>query len=675
MSDFLTRLRDRKLVQWALAYGAAAFAMIQVLDIVAQHFAWPESTMRFVIVAVAIGFFITVVLAWYHGERGRQRVTGAELLILAVLLAIGGVVAWRLAPTMNEVRPTTAVEAKRPASSNATIDRKSIAVLPFESLSKDEDNAYFASGMQDMILTKLAGIGDMKVISRTSTEKYKSRPENLSIVGQELGVATILEGSVQKSGNDVLINVQLIDTATDNHLWAEAYPRTLDNVFGVEGEVAEKVAGALHSALTRDERATLAMKPTGNAAALQAYLKALMLEKEKNVSLSAVSDQLQTAVSLDPGFTLAWTELVWVKVRAYWFGIDATQENLNAAKAALDRAVGLAPTLPQVDIARAQYAYYAQRDFTGAIDLMKQVPRGLPNDARTWFFTAVIERRLGLWDDAIVHIQKALTLDPQDNPTRYDVVNTFIACRRFADALVFLESDSGADINLGALEMRLFIEWNIGGIDAAGKALSMLPSQESGFVSMRASQAFFQRDFDKASSLFATAIATSGGTSAEASQSEFFVAGYLPVSIGWQLRQALSDQRRGSSSSAMALFTDVQKKAQSALAKKQINLNVEAAWRAVLALADAGLGERDQAVAEAKRATELIPESKDAFEGPYWQDYLAQVYSLNGDATHAVPLIEHLLKTNGSLTTVALLKLDPVWDPIRQDAGFQALLK
>ena len=215
MSDVLQRLRERKLVQWALAYIAAAFALIQVLDIVGQRFAWPEPVMRFAIVALGVGFFLMLVLAWYHGERGRQRVNGTELLILALLLGIGGLAIFKLAP-----QPAGKPQASDKTASSSAIPRKSIAVLPFDSLSEDKDNAYFASGMQDMILTKLAGIGDLKVISRTSTEKYKSHPDNLKDIGRELGVATLLEGSVQKSGKDVLINVQLIDAATDNHLWA-----------------------------------------------------------------------------------------------------------------------------------------------------------------------------------------------------------------------------------------------------------------------------------------------------------------------------------------------------------------------------------------------------------------------------------------------------------------------
>ena len=669
--EFLERLRQRKVVQWALAYAAASFALIQVVDIVAQRFGWPPEAVRFLIIGLAIGFFVTLVLAWYHGERGSQRITGTELSILALLLAIGGAVTWRLAPTTAENPQSTSVAS--PPQSPA--ERKSIAVLPFESLSKDEDNAYFASGMQDMILTKLAGIGDLKVISRTSTEKYKSRPDNLKVIAHELGVATVLEGSVQKSGDKVLINLQLIDADTDNHLWAEAYPRTLDNIFGVEGEVAEKVAGALHAALTRDERAALALKPTQNAEALQAYLKALAMEKSPNNSLITVGDELQKAVSLDPNFTLAWTELVWQKVRVYWFGLDATEVNLSAAKAALDRAVALAPDLPQVEMARAQYLYYAQRDFDGALALMEKVQRGLPNDARTWFFTALVERRRGLWDDALGHFHQARTLDPHDDFMKYEILTTLVVAHRFAEASALAGDDLDVAAIAGPWEMKLFSEWNLGGLDAGARVISTSRTQAPSAVAMRATQASFQRDFTGAAALFAQAIADNRSSASDAFQSEFFVGGYLPASIGWQLRRAICEQRLGAAPEAAALFAGVLQQAQTALAAKPVNLNIQAAWHAISGLAEAGLGERDKAVAEGKKATELIPESNDRFEGPYWQDYLAQIYAIGGDASHAVPLIERLLKTNGSLITVAMLKFDPVWDPIRNDAGFQALVK
>ena len=377
MKEFLQRLRQRKLVQWGVAYVAAAFALLQGIDIVAQQFAWPEGVRRGFTLALVVGFFVTLVLAWYHGERGAQKISGSELLFLAVILAIGGALLWRFAATPSKRRTTSAIAsaevsatpAKVPAASSAAgpIPAKSVAVLPFENLSAEKDNAYFADGIQDEILTGLAKIGDLKVISRTSTHDYGSRPQNLAEIGRQLGVAHVLEGSVQKSGSRVRVNVQLIDAASDAHLWAETYDRTLEDVFAVETEVAQKIASSLQAQLTRDERAALMKKPTDNPAAYEAFLKArtlLLGSSYDRVNSKRVLDSLQSAVTLDPGFAEAWAQLSIVNSWIYWSGFDPTASRMAAAKSALDRAAALVPDLPRVEKARAMYVYFGKRDFT-----------------------------------------------------------------------------------------------------------------------------------------------------------------------------------------------------------------------------------------------------------------------------------------------------------------------
>jgi len=662
VADLFERLKQRKIVQWALAYVAAAFALIQVLDIVAQRFGWPAQTIRLFILLAAIGFFVTLVLAWYHGERGEQRVTRTEVAILAALLAAGGITLWRFAPE----------SARTEASpSLASVDPKSIAVLPFESMSEDKDNAYFASGMQDMILTKLAGVGDLKVISRTSTEKYKSHPENLAAIGRELGVASILEGSVQKAGNQVLINLQLIDASNDHHRWAQEYQRTLDNLFGVEGEVAEKVAQTLRVVLTRDERTALATWPTQNARALDAYLRGLSLQLNPSPDWTQALEQFQKAVDLDPAFALAWTEVVWERLRAFWFGFDATPGNLDAAKVALDRATTLAADAPQVRRARAQYLYFAQRDFVGALAMMQQVQRGLPNDMRTWFFSALVDRRAGRWDEATENLRKAQLLAPADQNIQLELARTAMAQRHFDAATAIVDTMPQGPTKRSGRDFKFFAALNHGGIDAGAALVARLAAQGEPTYGLRAWQALLQRDFKAASSLYAEAIARA--TAEPQYQSEYVIAN-LQTTISWQLAQAFCEQRAGATSAAAALYSSVRKQAQDALAAQPLNRNIEAAWHVTLAVAEAGLGESDSAATEAQRAVDLIPESNDRFEGPYWSDYLARIYATNGDATRAVPLIRHLLTTNGSNTTRALLNIDPVWDPIRNDAAFKALL-
>ncbi len=349
MADLWSKLKQRKLVQWAIAYVAAAFALLQGIDIVAAKFAWPDSVERMLIIALCVGFFVTVLLAWYHGEQGRQRVSGAELLLMALVLAVGGGFLWQFSRAPGPATPggrkaPTTVSNGEPAPvrtrhastatpreavaavSNSEVTSKSIAVLPFENLSSDKDNGYFADGMQDLILTKLADIGQLKVISRTSTLKYASHPDDLKTVGRQLGVATVLEGSVQKAGNQVLINVQLIDAQTDAHIWAKSYQRTLDNVFGVEGEVAGKIADALKARLSPTESAALAHRPTRNPAAYNAFLKAQYHGRAVwnatggYAELFKLADQeFAEAVRLDPSFALAYARWGFVQSNHYYF--------------------------------------------------------------------------------------------------------------------------------------------------------------------------------------------------------------------------------------------------------------------------------------------------------------------------------------------------------------------
>ena len=290
MNEFFQRLKQRKLVQWAVAYVAAAFALLQGIDIVAQQFGWPEGVRRGITLAMVVGFFVTLVLAWYHGERGAQRMTGTELLILALLLAIGGGFLWRYASAAQErvVRQDVTTMTPAPAPAAAVISEKSIAVLPFENLSDDKGAAYFAEGIQDEILTKLASVADLKVISRTSTAKYKSKPEDLKTVSQQLGVATVLEGSVQKAAEKVRVIVQLIDARADSHLWAKTYDRDLKDVFAIQSEIAQEIADSLQAKLSPAESRMLTTAPTKDPVAYDLFLKG---EYEHRIAVSTLAPE------------------------------------------------------------------------------------------------------------------------------------------------------------------------------------------------------------------------------------------------------------------------------------------------------------------------------------------------------------------------------------------------
>jgi len=443
---FFARLKQRKLVQWALAYAAFAFALLQGVDIVAQRFAWPDQLERILILALAIGFFFAIVLAWYHGERGAQRVTGTELLILALLLAIGGGLLWQFERTTSATSGPDAAQRNPGAillmTPIAAIPAKSIAVLPFENLSGDKGNAYFAEGMQDLILTKLADIGDLKVISRTSTAKYESHPDNLKTVARQLGVATILEGSVQKAGNQVLINVQLIDAHSDNHLWAESYTRTLDNIFGVEGEVAQKVADALKAKLSPADTARVTAIPTRNPEAYDLFLQGRYLFQQLQTAGARdpiavgkeATDIFDRAVAADPQFALAYAQLSYLRSYLHWYGVDRSAAVVDGARDAAERALALQPDLPEAHLAMGYFHYWCHRDYAAALREFDIARAGMPNNAEVIAAIGYVHRRQGVPDMGIPEMQQASVLDPRDSTLPREIANSYASMRRYADA-------------------------------------------------------------------------------------------------------------------------------------------------------------------------------------------------------------------------------------------------
>ena len=560
-----------------------------------------------------------------------------------------------------------------PSQTAVAIPAKSVAVLPFENLSAEKDNAYFADGIQDEILTGLAKIGDLKVISRTSTQGYGSRPQNLAEIGRQLGVAHVLEGSVQKAGGRVRVNVQLIDAASDHHLWAETYDRTLEDVFAVETEVAQKIASSLQAQLTRDERAALAKKPTDNSAAYEAFLKArslLLRSSYVRVNTERILDSLQSAVKLDPGFADAWAQLSITNSWLYWSGFDPTAGRLAAAKSALDRAAVLEPGLPRVQKAHALYVYFGERDFAASLNIWRSLQHSLPNDDEVWYFTALLERRLGLFDAAVADFERARTLNPNGVTFATELGLTLFLLHRYQEAIPVL------DVGLiwqpddpSLLMLRLYCAWNLNGTAGGEKLLATIKSDGPAVIGLRALQALIRARLQNGLDPVPCAIA-----SKDDSLLPISLCGYVPANVEWQLLLALSEQRNGSPERAAESYRQVQARAQEALSEPQANRNVEAAWHMALAWADAGLGQRDESIAEALRATALIPESADTLEGPVWQGFLAKTYAMNGDADHALPLIEHLLRSEISLLSPAILQLDPDWDPIRDDPRFQKLI-
>jgi len=409
MTEFFQRLKERKLVQWALAYVAAAFALLQGLDIVAQQFGWPEGVRRGSTLALVVGFVVTLVLAWYHGERGKQRVTGTEVFVLALLVSLGGLLVWRFTNSSPApgVAPLSAIVPN-------VIPEKSIAVLPFENLTDDKNAAYFADGIQDEILTKLASIADLKVISRTSTRRFKSAPDNVREIAQQLGVAHLLEGSVQKSNDQVRVNVQLINAIKDSHVWAETYDREFKDIFGVEGEIATTIADTLQVKLTGTAKRLLAARPTENAQAHQFYLQGVFYHaRGSKEDYRKAIDFYREAVRLDPRYALAWTELSisWMNLSRKFLNGQEAQDAYAQALAAAQSALALDPKLAAAHTARG-LVLESNFDWKGAEAEFRRAIELAPHDDAPKATLADLMATLGHPEQAVELAREELKSDP-----------------------------------------------------------------------------------------------------------------------------------------------------------------------------------------------------------------------------------------------------------------------
>jgi len=678
MDEFLQRLRDRKLVQWSLAYLAAAFALIQVGDIVAQRFGLPDSVQRFVIVTLAVGFFVTLVLAWYHGERGAQRISGTELMILALLLGIGGGLmllvgggkrAGDAAIADAPVQPAAA--AKSPAPT-APIPPKSIAVLPFQSLSDDKANAYFATGMQDEILTRLANIHDLKVISRTSTAQYEARPADLKAVGLQLGVASVLEGTVQKSGDAVHINLQLIDTLTDSHLWADSYDRELKDIFAVERDVAEKVAGALKATLMPEEAARVASVPTQNAEAYDLYLRALAFSNRANdqyaltpVVMPQAIDLLQKAIARDPKFALAAALLGRAHMYMYFFGPDRVDARLKAAKDAADQALALQPELGEGHFALAFYWYWGFREYDHARQELALARKVMPHNYDVAQIGAAIARRQGKWDEALEGTGQARSFDPRNASPPFEFGQTYAQLRRYAEAdqSYARAAQLSADPALSQIRRgQNSVLWK-GDLAPLRAALEALSPESDAYRASRS--AFFDlywwsRDFAAAAKVAEQSTAPTWTMSRGNS--------VLPRTM----KLAWAYSAMGEDVKAKALFAAIREEYQAKVRARPDDWDLHIA----LGLATAGLGLKDEAISEGRRTVELLPISRDAFAGTEYAAYLAQLYASVGENDQAFALLKQLMSIPAGLCmSSALLRIDPAWDLLRKDPRLDALIR
>jgi TolB-like protein/Tfp pilus assembly protein PilF len=457
-------LRRRKVVQWGLAYAAGAWVLLQVLGYAADAFTWPLITKQLAMLGLVVGFPVIVALAWYHGDRGQQRVTGSELAVLTLLLIVGGGLLWLYAQRSGPTATAT-VDAKPMPTSATTDTRPSIAVLPFENRSRLEDDAFFVDGIHDDILTQLTKVGALKVIARTSVEQFRDTKLTSREIGEKLGVSKILEGGVQRAGDRVHVTVQLIDAGTDAHVWAESYDRELSaaNIFAIQGEVATAIAGALKTSLTAGEQVRVNAIPTESLEAWQAYqLGRQRMATRTSATLGEAEVHFRKAIALDPRFALAWTGLADALLQQTDYAGRSKDAGLDEAEKFVARALELDPNLAE--------AWYSAGNIANnrvqaeqAEEMLRRAIALNPNFANAYAALGRPLSQLGRWEEALALAEHAVVLDPLSAGNNYWLGQARRNVGRFNEALIAYEQAIAIDPALAAAYAH------IGGVHAYGR--------------------------------------------------------------------------------------------------------------------------------------------------------------------------------------------------------------
>ena len=588
-----------------------------------------------------------------HGSKWLRR-NPAVAVLIAALVVLAAVMGWNVWES-GLFRPTP---------------EKSIAVLPFENLSRDPNNAYFADGIQEEILTRLASIADLRVISRTSMQHYQSKPKNLGEIAKQLGVAHILEGSVQKSGDVVRVNVQLIKAASNSHLWADTFDRKLTDVFAVESEVAKAVADRLRAKLTGQEAQVITAKPTDNVEAYDAYLRGLAYTlKAFPTRPNALGAQkyFKEAVRLDPKFALSWALLSYVDARGYITQSLQPTATLRAeARQAAETALTLQPNLGEAVLAKGSYYYYCLRDYDTAVRYFEQARQLLPNSSRIPELLAYLARRRGQWDRSEAYFNEAERLDPRSVSLLVQRATSYVCLRRFPEALrKFDEALNITPDDLNILVQKAAIAQAQGDLPHASALLARLHLTADNIEGLetRVYQAILERRPAPVIPFIKEVLAKPDAASG-------YFNGELRLWLGWAQEVA------GDHVGARESWRQARSEMEPFLKEQPDNYGLICD----LALINMSLGDKADALAFSERAIAANPVEKDAVAGPYPIEILARVAARMGEPDRAVAALQKVLSTpySGSVgfgvpLTPALLRLDPMFDPLQSDPRFQKL--
>jgi TolB-like protein/Tfp pilus assembly protein PilF len=661
MASFFAELKRRNVYKVAAAYAVVGWLLIQIATQVFPFFEIPNWAVRLTVLAIIIGFPIALVIAWAfeltpEGVKradattnvavGSRRHTWIFVVAAAGLLSLGLFFLGRY------------TASQRPSGSGALA--KSIAVLPFENRSEDKANSYLADGIQDEILTRLAKIDDLKVISRTSTQRYKSSPENLVEIAKQLGVAYVLEGSVQKVGDRVRVNVQLINALTDTHVWAEVYDRTLADIFAVQSDIAGRVAKELRVKLSSRDRQSIEVRPTENTDAYDAYLRGIAIWNGLSLSpesLQKMAEAFSRAVELDPSFALAWAYLSVVQTLRY-ATYDPTTARLADAKRTLDNAMKLQPDLGDAWFALALYRYRGLGDYEGALKAFEEAIERGANRAMSLEFSGYVKRRQGKWEEALAHHRQSAEIDPRNPIIFAEQAVTYRCLRRFAEA--HAASDRALAIlpdSQDLLAQKAMLYQATGDLAAAGRLIERLavnPSEPLA-IQPRFAQLMFTGKYAEAATLLQQLI--------EAGQS-------LPANLRAVYRTHLGLAKRlaGDTDGGTRELTQGRDELE---AFRQQNA-VGEGYLEDLMMVESTLGNRAAVDQHASKLKDRI--AKDAFEGPTLELDIAIARAQLGQADEAISILRDLLQKPGDdCITPALLRADPIWNPIRNDPRFQKL--
>ncbi len=660
MNGFFEEVKRRKVYRVAAAYVIAAGGIIQLASAAFPAWELPNWALRFVIVLLLIGFPIALTLAWAFDVTAQGIKTtptalpGTHRRRNVIMLVATGVIVSAVAGFF-----------LLPRASARKID-KSIAVLPFENLSDDKENAYFADGIQDDVLTNLSKIGDLKVISRTSVMAYRGLTPNIREIGKTLGVSSILEGSVRRIGNRVRVNVQLINASNDEHMWAEDYDRDLTDVFAIQTDLAQKIVGELQAKLSPTEKALMERKPTENGEAYLAFVQAhdLQCAVEDTGKLKQSEQLYARAIELDPKFALALAR--YSQLQSWLFHtVEPTRERRQKARTLAERALQLQPDLPEAHLAVGYSYYYGDNNYDAALREFEIAQRGLPNESDAYLAIGAIQRRQGKWAESTANLEKAVSLNPKDVSLLQNLTFNYAMLRNYDVAYKTIERALALDPNaLEPLEVKSKLAIaEKGDFSVAEKAFEAVKSvpmtneQKAKIASERANVFLLERKYEE------------GLREAESLPDDVLHAAFEQhlsdkyYLIGFA-RKALQDN-----AGARAAFLKAKDLLEAQLKQSPDLADMHIQLAKVLAY----LGEKDAALAETRRATELLPESKDAFGGPEITAGVAEVHTILGDNDRAIEILDGLL-SRPSAVTVQGLKINPIWDPLRDDPRFQALL-